>query len=135
MFHTMLYKAILVYCTPSCAITLTKIFVLLAFLFGTWLSVTTGWVILAGSIATWQCASAGPHWRWPLAMVGVGDCGNNLRNVGRCQGAYFGTTAFFCLFWFRRSPAVWALPFHPSDRVLVFRWGIFSQNFGRFIWR
>ena len=101
-----LYKAILVQCTPRCVITLTKIFVLHAFLIRTWLGVTTGWVISAGSVATLQCASTGPHFGWLLVTVAVDNCRNDVRNIGRCQRAYFRITCFLHSFWIRGSLVV-----------------------------
>ena len=112
---------------PCCVITLTKIFVLHAFLVGTLLRVTTGWDILAGSVATPQCASTGPHLCWLLVPVDVGDC-SDVWNVGRCQRAYFQNyLCFLHSFWIRVSLVVWTLPFLPNHRVLVPARGSFHK--------
>ena len=97
--------------TPCCVITLTKIFMLHTFLVGTWLRFTTGWVTSADSVTAPHCVSTGPHLGWLLAPVGVGNCSDDVWNVGHCQRGYFRITCFLRSFWIRGSLVVWTLPF------------------------
>ena len=73
-----------------------------------------------------MCA-AGPHLGWLLMPFGVGDCIDDVRNVGCCQRAYFRITCLLRSFWIRRSLVVWALPFLPNHRVLVTTGGSFHR--------
>ena len=58
-------------------------------------------------------------------MVGVGDCGDDVRNVGRCQRAYLGITGFLHPFWFRKVLLFGTFLFVPTTGFWLLTGGSF----------
>ena len=83
-----------------------------------------------------QCPSTGPHLSWLLTPVGIGDCGDDVQNVSRCQRACFRITRCCGLRALRISGSlvVWTLPFLPNHIILVPSWGILLWSFRLAVW-